>query len=637
MVTGQAAPEPLATYDLRHHGDRDVAAGLIDLAVNVRLPRPPDWLHERLVQSLEAIAAYPDATEAQVAVAARHGRRISEALVTAGAAEAFALVARALRPGVDVRHAVVVHPQFTEPEVALAEAGHQVHRLLLDPAEGFRFNAASIDDEADLVVIGNPTNPTSVLHPAQQLRRLARPGRILLVDEAFMDAVPGEPESLADAELPGLLVVRSLTKTWGLAGLRAGYVVGDEPLIARLAAVQSPWSVSTPAAVAVRACLEPAALRTAHEMALENRRHAAFLVDGLDALGVEVVPQPSAPFVLIRLDARFDDGQQVRRRLRQARYAVRRGDTFPGLSPQWIRIAVRAPEVTAGFLDALGAILTGPRVAIPAAVHQPELEPEAEPAVARPAVGIGLVTLVGAGPGDAGLVTVRGQRRLAEADVVVTDRLVPRSLLDELRPGVQIIDVSKTPRAPATTQDQINEILVDHALAGRRVVRLKGGDPFVFGRGMEEIEACAAAKVPVEVVPGVSSAIAVPALAGIPATHRGLSQGFTVISAHVPPGDPASTIDWGAVARAGTSIVLMMAVHTLPAVTAELLRHGLDSGTPAACVENGGTPRQRVLHGELAQIAAIAADCGLRAPAVTVIGAVAAFAAGPNTTVESAT
>jgi uroporphyrin-III C-methyltransferase len=248
-----------------------------------------------------------------------------------------------------------------------------------------------------------------------------------------------------------------------------------------------------------------------------------------------------------------------------------------------------------------------------------------------------LVTLVGAGPGDAGLVTVRGQRRLAEADVVVTDRLVPRSLLDELPPGVQIIDVSKTPRAPAITQNQINEILVDHALAGRRVVRLKGGDPFVFGRGMEEIEACAAAKVPVEVVPGVSSAIAVPALAGIPATHRGLSQGFTVISAHVPPGDPASTIDWGAVARAGTSIVLMMAVHTLPAVTAELLRHGLDSGTPAACVENGGTPRQRVLHGELAQIAAIAADCGLRAPAVTVIGAVAAFAAGPNTTVESVT
>ena len=635
MVTGQAAPEPLATHDLRHHGDRDVAAGLIDLAVNVRLPRPPDWLHERLVQSLDAIAAYPDATEAQVAVAARHGRRISEALVTAGAAEAFALVARALRPGVDVRHAVVVHPQFTEPEVALAEAGHQVHRLLLDPAEGFRFDAASIDDEADLVVIGNPTNPTSVLHSAQQLRRLARPGRILLVDEAFMDAVPDEPESLADAELPGLLVVRSLTKTWGLAGLRAGYVVGDEPLIARLAAVQSPWSVSTPAAMAVRACLEPAALRTAHEMALETRRHAAILVDGLDALGVEVVPQPSGPFVLIRLDARFDDGQQVRRRLRQAGYAVRRGDTFPGLSPQWIRVAARAPEVTAGFLDALGAILTGPRVAIPAAVHQPE--PQAEAAVARPAVGIGLVTLVGAGPGDAGLVTVRGQRRLAEADVVVTDRLVPRSLLDELPPGVQIIDVSKTPRAPATTQNQINEILVDHALAGRRVVRLKGGDPFVFGRGMEEIEACAAAKVPVEVVPGVSSAIAVPALAGIPATHRGLSQGFTVISAHVPPGDPASTIDWGAVARAGTSIVLMMAVHTLPAVTAELLRHGLDSGTPAACVENGGTPRQRVLHGELAQIAAIAADCGLRAPAITVIGAVAAFAAGPNTTVESAT
>jgi cobyrinic acid a,c-diamide synthase len=241
-----------------------------------------------------------------------------------------------------------------------------------------------------------------------------------------------------------------------------------------------------------------------------------------------------------------------------------------------------------------------------------------------------LVSLVGAGPGDAGLITVRGQQRLAEADVVVTDRLVPRSLLDGLGSGVQVIDVAKAPRAPAPTQGQINEILVEHALAGRRVVRLKGGDPFVFGRGMEEVEACAVAKVAVEVVPGVSSAIAVPALAGIPATHRGLSQGFTVISAHVPPGDPQSTIDWAAVARAGTTIVLMMAVHTLPAVTAELLRHGLPPSTPTACVENGGTPRQRVLRGELAQIASIAVDSALRAPAVTVIGAVAAFGLAPR-------
>ena len=637
---------PSSGHDLRYHGDQEVAPGLVDLAVNVRLPHPPDWLRERLVRSLDTIAAYPDATDAQVAVAARHGRRISEALVTAGAAEAFALVARAVRPGIDVRHAVVVHPQFTEPEVALTAAGHQVHRLLLDPAQGFRLDAASVDDEADLIVIGNPTNPTSVLHPADQLRRLVRRGRILLVDEAFMDAVPGEPESLAGADLPGLLVVRSLTKTWGLAGLRAGYVVGDEPLVARLAAAQSPWSVSTPAAVAVRACLEPAALAAAHDLARQAARHTAFLVAGLDALGVETVRPPSGPYVLIRVD----DGRRVRQSLRRAGYAVRRGDSFPGLGPQWIRIAARAPEVSAGFLTALRASLAGPTTATPTvlpptAARNLAYGPLAGPAdrirgsdvdgagdveAARSTSGVGRVTLVGAGPGDAGLITVRGQRRLAEADVVVTDRLVPRSLLDDLRPGVQIIDVAKAPRAPATSQEQINEILVDHALAGRRVVRLKGGDPFVFGRGMEEIEACAAAKVPIEVVPGVSSAIAVPALAGIPATHRGLSQGFTVISAHVPPGDPQSTIDWAAVARAGTSIVIMMAVHTLPAVAAELLRHGLAPATPAACVENGGTSRQRVLRGELARIAGIAAEEGLRAPAVTVIGAVAVFAADPD-------
>jgi histidinol-phosphate aminotransferase len=648
-----ATPAPdQDVIDLRHHGDRDVADGLVDLAVNVRLPRPPDWLRDRLVRSLDGIAGYPDATAARLAVAARHGRRISAALVTAGAAEAFTLIARALRPGVDVHHAVVVHPQFTEPEVALDTAGHTVHRLLLDPAEGFRLDPALVPDEADLVVIGNPTNPTSVLHPAARLRQLARPGRILVVDEAFMDAIPGEPESLADTELPGLLVIRSLTKTWGLAGLRAGYVVGDESLIGRLAAVQSPWSVSSPAAVAVGACLEPHALRAAHELALSTERDRDVLTEGLTALGVHVVGQARGPFVLLRLDSRHD-GRQVRHGLRQAGFAVRRGDTFPGLGPQWMRIAVRDPHITTAFLTALAPLLAVPPPhAAPASLgdlgHSDvsgSLATSFSPrSPSGSTVGAGTVSLVGAGPGDPGLVTVRGQQRLAEADVVVTDRLVPHSLLDELRPGVQVVDVAKIPRGPATAQERINEILVEHALAGRRVVRLKGGDPFVFGRGMEEVEACLAAGVPVEVVPGVSSAIAVPALAGIPATHRGLSQGFTVISAHVPPGDPQATVDWGGIARSGTTIVLMMAVHTLPDVVAELMRQGMDPATPAACVENGGTSRQRVLTGDLAGIVAIAADAGLRAPAVTVIGAVSTFArartqaiafAGDATLVES--
>jgi histidinol-phosphate aminotransferase len=619
----------VVSLDLRHHGDRELAPGLVDLAVNVRLPRPPDWLRDRLARALDEVAAYPDATPAQVAVAARHGRRLSEVLVTAGAAEAFTLLARALRPGVDVRHAVVVHPQFTEPEVALAVAGHDVHRVLLDPADGFTLTEGAVDDAADLVVIGNPTNPTSVLHPAAALRRLARPGRVLLVDEAFLDAVPGEPESLAGVELPGLIVVRSLTKTWGLAGIRAGYLVGDESVIARLGAVAPPWSVSTLAVAAIRACLEPHALAAAHELALDAGRQRAFLLEGLADLGVRVVQPAAGPFVLIH----HDDGERIRRGLRQAGYAVRRGDTFPGLGPQWIRVAVREPDVMKGFLHALESTLSGLGLGVGLGVglgagpvrrrSRPEVAEPVPAAVDEPAVGH--VCLVGAGPGDAGLLTVRGQRRLARADVVVTDRLGSQSLLDGLR-DVQVIDVSKTPRSPATTQERINEILIEHALAGRRVVRLKGGDPFVFGRGMEEIEACAAAGIPVEVVPGVSSAIAVPGLAGIPATHRGLAQGFIVISAHLPPDDPHSTVDWSAVARTGTTIVLLMAVHTLPEVAAALLRHGMDPALPAACVENGGTPRQRVLRGDLGRIARIATEQGLRAPAVTVIGQVAAFA-----------
>lgn len=339
--------------DLRHHGDRDLAPGLVDLAVNVRLAHPPQWLHTVLVDSLTGIASYPDATAGRAAVAARHGRRVSEVLVTAGSAEAFSLVARSWRPDIEVRHVVVVHPQFTEPEVALATAGHRVHRVVLDPATGFRLTADAVPEEADLVVIGNPTNPTSVLHPAAELRRLVRPGRILLIDEAFMDAVPGEPESLAAAELIGLLVVRSLTKTWGLAGLRAGYVVGDEALIARLAVVQPPWSVSTPALVAVQACLQPSAVREAAAMAEESVRWRDELVAGLAELGLTTVQPAQGPFVLVEVT----DGDRVRDDLRQAGFAVRRGDTFPGLGPRWIRLAVRHPDVTARFLPALARAL----------------------------------------------------------------------------------------------------------------------------------------------------------------------------------------------------------------------------------------------------------------------------------------
>lgn len=262
------------------------------------------------------------------------------------------------------------------------------------------------------------------------------------------------------------------------------------------------------------------------------------------------------------------------------------------------------------------------------------LDAPAEPTAATSgSAGVGSVILVGGGPGDPGLITVAGLAAVRMADVVVTDRLAPLAVLDQVRPGTEIVDVGKIPRGRFTPQEQINALLVEHARAGRTVVRLKGGDNFVFGRGGEEWQACAEAGIPVRVIPGVSSAVAVPALAGIPLTHRTANQGFTVITAHVPPGDPRSTLDYAALARSGTALVIMMGVATLGAVAAELIRHGLDPATPAATVADGGLPDQRVVRGPLASIADAVAAAGLKAPAITVVGSVAAFeptAPGPD-------
>ncbi len=341
-----------AEYDLHHHGDREVGDGLVDLAVNVRLSEPPGWLRRELAACLTDLAAYPDVRGATEAIATRHGRETADVLPTAGAAEAFTLLATALAP----REAVVVHPQFTEPEAALRAAGHPVRRVTLEPADGFVLHPEAVPDSADLVFVGNPTNPTSVLHPAEALRALARPGRVLVVDEAFLDAVPGEPESLAGERLPGVVVLRSLTKTWGIAGLRAGYVLAEPELVARLRAVQPPWSVSTPSAVALTACSRPAALAEAETLAEQAQNHLADLVHGLHDLadlGVEVPGTPRGPFVLLRVP----DGARVRHRLREEGYAVRRADTFPGLDPDWLRLAVR--QDMAPFLKTLRTLLGG--------------------------------------------------------------------------------------------------------------------------------------------------------------------------------------------------------------------------------------------------------------------------------------
>ncbi|MEU6236041.1 Rv2231c family pyridoxal phosphate-dependent protein CobC [Kitasatospora sp. NPDC047058] len=342
-----------ADHDLRHHGDAEVRAdglGLVDLAVNVRTGTPPQWLREHLAATLGDLAAYPDQTSARAAVAARHGRPVAEVLLTSGAAEAFVLLARVLAP----RQVAVVHPQFTEPEAALRDAGHPVERVLLSPADGFRLGDVPAD--ADLVVLGNPTNPTSVLHPAAAVAALARPGRTLVVDEAFMDTVPGETESLAGVrDLPGQVVVlRSLTKTWGLAGLRIGYALGPAPLIAALAAAQPLWPVSTPALAAAEACSTPAALAEAEQAAHELGDRREHLLKGLAAFpAVRVHGAPAASFLLVELP----DAAAVRERLRERGFAVRRGDTFPGLGPDWLRIAVRDRETTDRFLAALGGVL----------------------------------------------------------------------------------------------------------------------------------------------------------------------------------------------------------------------------------------------------------------------------------------
>jgi uroporphyrin-III C-methyltransferase len=235
---------------------------------------------------------------------------------------------------------------------------------------------------------------------------------------------------------------------------------------------------------------------------------------------------------------------------------------------------------------------------------------------------LGEVVLVGAGPGDPDLLTVGGLRALREADVVLYDHLAPLACLTETKAGATLVDVGKIPGGRQTAQDEINRLLVEHARAGANVVRFKGGDPFVLGRGSEEWLACSDAGVPVRVVPGVSSAIAGPELAGVPLTHRGLSQDFTVVSGHVGPDHPASTVNWDALAHTHGTIVVLMGVAHLAEICAGLVARGLASGTPAAIVAKAALPDQRVLRGTVASLPALAADAGVEPPALTVIGAV---------------
>ncbi|MFD4753285.1 uroporphyrinogen-III C-methyltransferase [Streptomyces sp. NPDC058426] len=273
--------------------------------------------------------------------------------------------------------------------------------------------------------------------------------------------------------------------------------------------------------------------------------------------------------------------------------------------------AERDPRRTAAVRDSLLRALDEGRVAVP---RQADGE---SPRVA----------LVGGGPGDPDLITVRGRRLLAEADVVIADRLGPRDLLAELPPHVEVIDAAKIPYGRAMAQEAINEALITHAKEGKTVVRLKGGDPFVFGRGMEEAQALAAAGIPCTVVPGISSSVSVPAAAGIPVTHRGVAHEFTVVSGHVAPDDPRSLVDWPALARLRGTLVILMGVDKLGAIAEALVRHGRDPETPVALIQEGTTAAQRRVDARLETAAETARAHDVRPPAVIVVGAVAALGA----------
>ena len=236
------------------------------------------------------------------------------------------------------------------------------------------------------------------------------------------------------------------------------------------------------------------------------------------------------------------------------------------------------------------------------------------------------VVLVGGGPGDPELMSVAGRKALMEADVVVADRLAPRELLGELPAEVELIDVAKLPRGRSAQQEEINRVIVERALAGKRVVRFKGGDNFVFGRGYEEVLACRDAGVPVTVIPGLSSPIAVPGVVGIPVTHRGVAHELTIVSGHLPPGHPESLVDWGALGRLNGTVVLMMAVENAPAIAAALMAGGRPGSTPVAVICDGTMPGERTVLATLETLAPRLVSEAVRPPAIIVVGSVVAVA-----------
>jgi len=330
----------------RYHGDQASGPGLLDFAVNVRHAAPPDWLQRRLAARLPDLAAYPSAADHAVAVTAvarRHGVPDDRVLLLAGGAEGFALL-----PALTPRLAALIAPSFTEPEAVLSSARVPVEHVVLAPPFGLA--DAMVPEDADLVVVGNPTNPTGVLHPRESVLALRRPGRIVVVDEAFADAVAGEPESLAAMNLPDVLVLRSLTKTWSLAGLRVGYALGAPELLARLTAGRPHWPLGTLQLEAIAACCTPEAVASARTGAEALAAQRVEMAAALTGLGLDVV-DGRAPFLLVAVP----DAELMRKHLRVNGIAVRRCDTFVGLGEGYLRVAVRPewPTLVAAVAEAL--------------------------------------------------------------------------------------------------------------------------------------------------------------------------------------------------------------------------------------------------------------------------------------------
>ena len=332
---------------LRHHGDVLVGAGEADHAVNVLAGGPPDWLREALRSALaDGVDAYPREGPALTALAALHGREPEEIVACNGAVQALWLLPAALRP----RLAACVHPAFTEAEAALRAHGVPVARVLRDPERGFALDPAAVPPAADLVIVGNPASPSGTLDPAAAILALRSPGRIVVVDEAFMDLVPGEPGSVIGEALPDVIVVRSLTKSLAIPGLRAGYAVAPVALAERLRAVRPPWSCNALALAALReTALRPDALIAAAKRAEEERGDLERRLSEIP--GLRVWPG-AANFVLVRAP----DGTALTARLRAAGIAVRPAGSFPGLTGDHIRITARSPRENQRLTDALAMV-----------------------------------------------------------------------------------------------------------------------------------------------------------------------------------------------------------------------------------------------------------------------------------------